>query len=76
MTQIENTYNQYTVGQLGMDWDEYQQMMSGHNQRDLENDRFEYDDPEIQRTLRNWEPEEPQETEVNTTEYWEGNGRV
>lgn len=60
MSRLENTYNEDCVGQLYLDWDEYEEIMRGHDQHIVE-DAIKYEDHEVQKVIREWNPDGPAE---------------
>lgn len=66
-TDMENTYNENNIDQIGLDWDEYEEMMAEYNHEQLINDELKYEDDYVQRAIRNWQPED---TDVNDVDYW------
>lgn len=64
-TDMENTYNEDNVHQLGLDWDEYEEMMAEANEQD--HYTMEYGEDYVQRCIRNWDP---QDTDVNSIAHW------
>ena len=66
-TDYDNTYNEDNIDQIGLDWDEYEEMMAEYHNEQLADDCLKYEDDYVQRSIRNWQPED---VDVNEVNYW------
>ncbi len=63
----ENTYNERTIEQIGLDWDEYEEMMAEYHREELDVDCIAYTDDCVQRAIRNWDI---RDVDVNDINHW------